>query len=103
MSGQVESLQRRASRRGSFGDYEMFGFQYEGESGKLGWLVTAWPTGRDPVHTYWVYDGEFLLSNVQHGYNYTDRTLIETFGPATEMEPKEKQAILQAIAEWENG
>ena len=55
---------------------------------------------RGHVRTYWVEGDEFLVSKIHYGYNNTNRTLIETFGPVEQMDPAEKQAILQAISEW---
>lgn len=100
MGDEIQQWERKAHHQGIFGDYQMFGFQHESVTGKLGWLINVWRTNHSPFRTYWVEGEEFLLSKIHYGYNYTNRTLVETFGPATEIDPKEKQAILQAISEW---
>lgn len=77
----------------------MCGFRLEKESRENGWVITAWP-GHDPVHTYWVENGEF--SSATYDFNYSNRTRIKILGEATNIEQEAKIAILRAIKEWES-
>lgn len=102
MNGESRRLQMTSKHAGVFNEYQMYGFQYEDDGGSRSWHVTAWHGMRNGVHSYWVTeDGEFLRVSMHIAYNYTNNTLIETFGPVTEIDPKEKDAILSGIAEWE--
>ena len=101
MEKKYENLNRTASRIGKFGDYEMFGLQFENASGERGWLVTAWFSGRDPVRTFWVEGEEIVRARGHWAINFSDRSLIETFPGDPDMEPEMRKAILQGIAEWE--
>lgn len=100
MGDKYENLKRKANKIGMFGDYEMFGYRYERESGKDGWLITAWAKGRDPVRTYWVEEGEFLSARVHYGINLSNLSLVETFSTPPEIAPEARKAIMQAITEW---
>jgi hypothetical protein len=100
MENKLESLRRKCSGKGVFGDYDIFGFQYGNDAGRDGWLITIWMKGRDPVNTYWLEGEEFLIPRVHYGYNFSDNILVETFGTVPNMDPKKKVAIFQAIATW---
>lgn len=102
MADELHNLKPKSHQRGNFGEYWMYGLQYEDEAGKLAWWVNVWRDKRGPNHGYWVEDGEFSRSSIHVAYNYSNRTLIQTLGAATDIDPKEKAAILQAISEWES-
>jgi hypothetical protein len=97
MGNQFQREIRRQHRRGIFEGYNVSGFQYESLNGELAWHITAWP-GRDPVNSYWVTGGKF------HGVRIDfllDETQIEIFNEITNVNAKEREAVLKAITEWE--
>jgi hypothetical protein len=101
MTDEVESLKRIANHEGVFGNYQMFGEEYENASGERAWHITVWPSDHGPVRHYWVQDEEFFSISIEVGFKHTHNTLIKNTGPATNIKPEEKQAILEAIAKWE--
>jgi hypothetical protein len=101
MSEEMKPLKRLSHRMGVFANYQMYGFQYEGENGQRAWHITSWRSNHNPVKNYWVADRQFFAMSVSIGCDYENHTLLQTFGLVTDMKEEEKQAILNAICEWE--
>jgi hypothetical protein len=80
--------------------YTVMGFQYESESLETGWHITAW-TSQGPIRDYWVSSEDFHMMRIH--YNLTNRHLIEIFGVIADLNPEERNAVLQAISKWETG
>jgi hypothetical protein len=80
-----------------FEGYNVSGFQYESLDGELAWHITAWP-GRNPVNSYWVTGGKFHRARIDFLLN---QTRIEVLDEITNVDVKERTAVLKAIAEWE--
>ncbi len=81
----------------SFEHYVVTGIQFESPPGERGWQVMAWPHV-DPVHDYWVEDGKLYRIKL----NLDPTRLFEVFDEAPNVDPAEKEAVLQAIAKWES-
>jgi hypothetical protein len=100
MSGISRSLTTKSHHVEVFGQYKLYGFQYEAEGGELGWHITSAHIRR-PVKDYWVADGNFIEVRMHLAFNHNADTLFQTFGPVTDVDPEEMQVILDAIARWE--
>ena len=100
MSAEVRNLQVVGYNVGVFSGFQVCGFHYKGDDGKLAWQVDVWALAGGPLHIYWVERDEFLEVGVHIGYDLTRNTLIQTFGPA-DVPSEEKQAILEALKKWE--
>jgi len=85
-----------------FKGYQLLGKQFQNNADKLAWFVTAWETRIGGVEDYWVSKGEFFTVGIHIFYDNTDGVLIQPTGPAKNIELGKKQAILEAIAEWES-
>jgi hypothetical protein len=99
-----DELQRNWKKKmhhvGVFKNYSVSGFQYESESLEIGWHITAWPA-QGPIHDFWVSGEEFHSMRIHYGYNSTNRTLIEIFGALADVNSDERDAVILAIAKWE--
>jgi len=84
---------------GTFGAYNVQGLHYCNESQSIGWYTTSSP-GRDPIHNYWVSDGEFHAVRVGTPHAYSNAVEIEVLG-LRDVSAEEKEAILAAITQWE--
>jgi hypothetical protein len=96
--------QTKDNRKGVFDNYTVLGFKFENPTrGEIGWHITAWRTGFDPVHDYWVAGNKFHSASIHIFYKGTPHNLIEIYEPpiTTGIEPSEREAVLKAIAEWE--
>jgi hypothetical protein len=96
--GLSRNWKNKQNRVGVFGEFTVTGHMYEGQDGETGWHITAWKTGRDPVHAYWVSAGDFFAASLQIDY----RTRIEIRENINQAVNEEEQAaVFKAIAEWE--
>jgi len=91
------------NRRGLFDNYTVMGFKYQNASGEIGWHITSWLSGFDPVHDYWVSGRNFHSVRMDFFYNGTPYNRIEIFTPpiTSGIEQEERKAVLKAITEWE--
>ena len=101
MPSEFEPLKRLSYRMAVVGNYQMYGFQYENRTGQRAWHITLWRSNHNPVKGYWVADGQFFSLSMSVGCDYENHILLQTFGPVADMKAEEKQAILEAIADWE--
>jgi hypothetical protein len=90
------------NRKGIFGDYTVMAFKYR-HADQIGWHVSSWKTGFDPVHDYWVSGQNFHAVSIHYFYRGTPETLVQIYEPPiTEgIEPTERNAVLEAVAQWE--
>jgi hypothetical protein len=84
--------------RGVFDNFIVHGAKYVAEDGEVAWHTTSWP-GENPTHDFWVVNGQFHLASFHYLHQLTNDTRIEAYG-VVDVEPEEKAAILQALAEW---
>jgi hypothetical protein len=103
MQGPLTRWGKTENRKGVFGDYTVLGFKYHNANGQIGWHITAWLSGFDPVHDYWVTGRNFHSVSIHYMYKGTPYNLIEIYEPpiTTEIVQAEQDAVLQAIAQWE--
>jgi len=89
--------------KGMFGDYTVMGFKYRDGEGRIGWHITSWRTGFDPVHDYWVAGRDFHSVSIHYFYKGAPLNLIEIYDPpiTAGIEAEERDAVLRAIGEWE--
>jgi hypothetical protein len=73
---------------GTFGGHAVQGLKDLSEIRDVGWLVWSWPMG-DPVHDFWV-SGTTLY-----------KVRLGIFEAARNVNPAERNAILEAIWLWE--
>ncbi len=92
--------EKRAHRRGVFGDYTVVGFRYEGPNREIGWHVTSWRNGHDLIHDCWISGKTFHSMTIHYSYKGTNRTLIEIFQAITNLDSEEQKAVLEAIVQW---
>jgi len=101
MSGKFELTKTISSHTGIFGEYQIHGLQHEYETGNRAWHVGSSRLSSNTVEEYLVKDKEVLSYNADLTYNSMDTMLIHNVGSAADVEPGKKEAILKAIAEWE--
>ena len=95
----LENIRRVSRHFGVFGKYNVQGFQYEGQHGRLCWFIATWPGG-DPVHSYWVEDNTmFHLPVIRGG---PGPFTFEVGNPVHGMPEEERESILAAIKQWES-
>lgn len=99
MARQLVNMTRLQYQNDVFDGYKVSGFQYKDERGEIGWHMTAYPGG-NPVNSYWVTNGEFHAVRIDFSLN---KSVVEVLNEIQDIEPREKTAVLQAIAEWEKG
>jgi hypothetical protein len=63
----------KQNRLGVFEEFTVMGHIYESQDGETGWHITAWQSGRGPVHAYWVSGHDFFAASLHIDY----RTRIE--------------------------
>jgi len=99
---QSTQWQTKDNRKGVFGDYTVMGFKFENPDGELGWHITAWRDGIDPIHDYWVAGKDFYSVAIHYFYKGSPINVIEIYRPAiTEhIESAERKVVLEAISEW---
>jgi hypothetical protein len=97
MMRQLLNMERLQHQSGVFDGFNVSGYQHMDERGEVGWLMTAWPGG-NPVNDYWVANGRFYNARIDLG---RDGFLIEVFNENHDIDPKEKTAILNALAKWD--
>jgi hypothetical protein len=85
---------------GQFGAYTVQGFKYLSDSGEVGWHTTSWPM-RDPVHDFWVSGATFYKVSVYPAGEVSNRQRVEIFEVVEDVNPAEKNAVLEAIWAWE--
>jgi hypothetical protein len=94
----MENIRRIARHLGVFGRYNVQGFQYEKQDGRLSWFITTWPGG-DPVRSYWVENG--LIFDLPRISVSAGPVTFEAGNPVDGKREEERQSILAAIKEWE--
>lgn len=95
------TLTSKMKRRGSFGGYTIEGEQYVLETGELGWEISASLGAGQRSQLYWIKDGGVFNATFSQFDNLTTSNRLQINGPADNMNPEEKQAVLDAIAKWE--
>lgn len=89
------------AHQGIFGSYNIIGMRYVAPDGDIAWHTTSWP-GSDPIHSYWITNGDFRHVTMHYMYQGSDRNLVDVRDIA-EVNDAEKKAILEAIQQWEAG
>jgi len=103
MQAGMTRWQTKDNRKGVFDRYTVMGFKFENPTGEVGWHITSWLSGFDPVHDYWVSSKTFCSVSIHFFYRGAPFKLIEIFEPITTgIEADERKAVLNAIAEWEH-
>ena len=82
-----------------FGEWTVYGFQYENGRGERGWHTTSWK--RDPIHDFWVQNGKFYEISIHYAYRDGDEMLMQIYGEVSSVSPEEKKVVLDAIEKWE--
>lgn len=98
--GKLKKLELKSHHHGYFGDYFVQGFRYADADGEIAWHTISY-SNNSHIHHFWVANGEFLAVSIHYGYNSPDEMRIETHGSISNVNPDEKKAVLDAIAEWE--
>jgi hypothetical protein len=98
--GLTRNWEKKQRCVGVFGNYTVNGFLYEDQTGELGWHITAW-SQHGPIHDYWVSGTTFYSMSIHYFYKMTNRTLIEIFDPIPNLDKEEREAVMEAIKEWE--
>jgi hypothetical protein len=91
------------NRKGVFDDYTVMGLKYENPgSFEIGWHITAWKTGFNPTHDYWVAGKDFYSVSIHLFYKGSPINVIEIYHPPItgHIEVAERNAVLKAISEW---
>lgn len=83
---------------GVFGNYEVHGVELENKSGGRAWRINVWRVGQNPVRHYCVMDGVFSSVSVELFPDSDHPMRYQKNGPATDINPEEKQAVLDAIS-----
>jgi hypothetical protein len=101
MDDEFERLTRIGARRGIFGEYNVDGLQYKNSSDVTGWQISAWHE-HGSISCYWVEKGKFYGVKINIFPNFLNEIQYEKLGEVTEISETEKEAVLRAIAQWEN-
>jgi hypothetical protein len=102
MAGERHNLQLKLQRSGWFNEHRVDGWQFEDERGKLAWHIRTWPNSGDPIDDYWVEGSVFYeVVRLDLAMNMIPMNQIETGGRITGMDASKRDAVLNAIAEWE--
>jgi hypothetical protein len=102
MPEEGHTLELKLQRSGWFHGRRVDGWQYGNERGELAWHVRTWPNSGDPIDDYWVEGGEFYeVTGLHIAMNMLPMNRIETGRRIIEMDVEKKDAILNAIVEWE--
>jgi len=96
----IRNWEPQISRTGTFSGYSVQAIKYRSERGDVGWHTTSWPL-RDPIHSFWIENGAFHSVRIYFSAYSTGRTIIEIFGIIENIDTEERNAVLEAIAEWE--
>jgi hypothetical protein len=98
--GLTKDWKPKSHHAGVFHGYNVMGSQFQTPLGEIGWHTTLWTdNGADPVHDFWVADGVFNSASFHFFYDGRN-TLIEIFGPISDVDAGERGAVLTAISEW---
>ena len=87
---------------GNYNDYSVDGFKYVSPIGEVGWCTTSWPNLRSIIHNFWVSCEKFYKFGVHPVQSIVTRQPIDIINEAVEVDPKERDAILMAIKDWES-
>jgi hypothetical protein len=87
------------SYKGDYGNYHVRGVKYIGPGGEVGWHTTSNPHGNNPFHDFWIANNEirsFILTPFESDSrkNVVIGEIVENF------DAEERQAVLDAIADW---
>lgn len=88
---------RTMKRAGQFGDFKVFGSQFQTETGEISWNVTVQDSAN--IWEYWITKGEIGVATV-HTAHPTKGNTIENFGRAEDVPPNVEKVIREAIAKW---
>jgi hypothetical protein len=94
----TKSWEYTTAYQDTFGDYIVTGAKYVAEDGEVAWRTSSWPN-ENPVHNYWVSNGQIHDACFHYLYRNTNQTLIEIFGLA-DVCAEEKKAIIHALDRW---
>jgi hypothetical protein len=90
--------------RAVIGEYIVSGFECNDASGRRGWHITSRQSSAETGHNYWVSGRNFHAVRDSH-FHYRDKrvNLVEIYEPPITkgIEQTEQDAVLQAIATWE--
>src|ERR1035441_2016618 len=103
MQEELTRWETKESHKGVFDGYTVMGFKYQMATGEVGWHITSWLSGFDPVHDFWVSSRKFYSVSIHIFHKGTPYNLIQIFEPpiTTGIEEAERNAVLKAIAAWE--
>jgi hypothetical protein len=103
MEEQLTRWQTKDSRKGMFDDYTVMGFKLQNANSEIGWHITSWLSGFDPVHDFWVAGRNFHSVAIHYFYKGSPYNLIQIYEPplTSGIEQAERDAVLKTIAEWE--
>jgi hypothetical protein len=91
--------------RAVFAGYVVTGFECKDASGRIGWHVTSRHSSAETGHNYWI-SGRNFHAVRDSPFHYKDKrvNLVEIYEPLITkgIEQAEQDAVLQAIARWEN-
>jgi hypothetical protein len=109
MPNLMKSWETGLCRKGYFGHrrihgrsilrYEVHGLQYQG-AGETAWHITVCEHPKTP-NDYWVSGGSFYPVRISYESNNTTM-IVSTNQPVVDLDPDENEAVMTAIAEWEN-
>jgi hypothetical protein len=88
-------IKRSELKNGTFGEFTVYGVQYE-RNGELAWCIDT----SFPDHMYWVVRGEIHGRSLQLLCDPPNETQNGISG-VIEIAEDEKEAVLKAIAEWD--
>jgi hypothetical protein len=93
----------KEKRHGLFGEYRVAGVKFENESGDEGWRITSSKSKEHSEHEFWVMQREFHAIKIDFFHNGGPTNLLQIYVPSitAEIEQAERNAMLQAIDEWE--
>jgi hypothetical protein len=98
VNGHFHRLDRMPTKRGRFGKHDVIGILYEDPNGESLWRITLTP-GLDGV--YFVQSGKFYSGQIDI-ITPTREEQIAVGGELAHVNQNEKNAILNAIKEWES-
>lgn len=81
------------------GEWVVYGVCYKSEFGEHAWHTTSYPS-ENPIHDFWVADGEFRAMAIHYMYNLTYENRI-WIGDVVHVAPDERKAVEHAVAKWE--
>ncbi len=88
-------------RSGIFKQYTVQGVKYQNKRGETTWHTTTWPEGGNPMHDFWVSDGDFRAFSIHHSYGLTNENRLQIGEVIDRIDTGERSAIMAALASWE--